>query len=475
MLFYGIVSVIFLIGMVLVIRAVRCKKNERKLTDKKEDYTEKQKQYYAERLAKMIRCKTISEADCFQTEEFEKLRIVIRELFPVFCSKAEFISFGEDAYLYCLKGKDNTRNVMLMSHHDVVKADGIWKYPPFEGCIRENRVWGRGTVDTKTPLFAEFSALEELLEEGFCPPCNIYVFSSHNEEIAGDGAPLAKKYFEEHQIRFAWILDEGGAVIDPPMSGIHCKCAMLAVHEKGRYTLKLTAKVEKGHKGLAGDRNSPIVRMAKLISEIEKKPPFLRKMHPQVLAMFENLAPYMNFGMRLIFANMWIFKGILLKVIPRLNASAGEMLGTSCTFKNLSSDKDGNCFAEIFLRCVDETDQGQEIESLKEIAKKYDIFVESAEKGNEYYRPANIESEGYCLIRQTVEETFPYAACAPFILPAGTDARTFSEFSEAVIRFAPIDIDRQQYASVHNIDENINREAIVRAVEFYRNLLKKLS
>ena len=34
----------------------------------------------------------------------------------------------------------------------------------------ENQMWGRGTVDTKTPLFGEFSALEELLEVGYEPP-----------------------------------------------------------------------------------------------------------------------------------------------------------------------------------------------------------------------------------------------------------------------------------------------------------------
>lgn len=51
------------------------------------------------------------------------------------------------------------KNVMLMSRHDVVAAEGEWKYPPFSGQIAENCIWGRGTVDTKTPLFAEFSAL----------------------------------------------------------------------------------------------------------------------------------------------------------------------------------------------------------------------------------------------------------------------------------------------------------------------------
>ena len=43
----------------------------------------------------------------------------------------------------------------------------------------------------------------------------------------------------------------------------------------------------------------------------------------------------------------------------------------------------------------------------------------------------------------------------------------------AVIRFAPIDIDKQQYASVHGENENISVEKIHLAVDFYRELIGK--
>ena len=313
---------------------------------------------------------------------------------------------------------------MLMSHHDVVPAEGKWNYPPFSGQIAEGCIWGRGTVDTKTPLFAEFSALEELLEEGWIPPCNVYLVSSHNEEIAGDGVPLVLQWLKEQKITFEWILDEGGAVIDAPMSGMDCKYAMLAVHEKGRYTIRVKAAQTAGHGSLVKQLKSPAVRIAGLITKIEKKQPFIRKIHPEVLVMFESLAPYMKLPMRLIFANMWCFGGILKRLIPVLNAQAGSMLGTTCTFKNLRTAENGDCTAEVFFRCV--------------------------------------------------EEEFGYAACAPFILPAGTDARHFSELSDAVIRFAPIDINNQQYASVHDKNENIGMESVVRAVAFYKTVLRKL-
>ena len=44
--------------------------------------------------------------------------------------------------------------------------------------------------------------------------------------------------------------------------------------------------------------------------------------------------------------------------------------------------------------------------------------------------------------------------------------------SAAVIRFAPIDIDNKQYASVHGENENISVDRLSLAVEFYKKLLK---
>lgn len=57
-------------------------------------------------------------------------------------------------------------------------------------------------------------------------------------------------------------------------------------------------------------------------------------------------------------------------------------------------------------------------------------------------------------------------------MPVGTDVRTFTDLSDAVIRFAPIDIDKKQYANVHNDDENFSIDKLGLVVKFYKELLK---
>lgn len=256
---------------VLVFNAIKIKVKARKLTEEKLHTTQAQQMEYAERLGKMIRCETVSKEGSFDDTEFEKLRKVMVELFPLVHQKAQKLTFGDDCWIYKIEGKDTTRNIMVMSHHDVVGVQGEWKYPGFCGEVHEGALWGRGTVDTKTPLFAEFQAIEELLAEGFVPECNLYIGSSHNEEIGGDGIPLAVKYFKENNITFETVLDEGGAIIDPPLAGMKCKCAMMAVHEKGRRRIICTAEEGTSHAGLSGNTNTPVARMSAFINEVNSK------------------------------------------------------------------------------------------------------------------------------------------------------------------------------------------------------------
>lgn len=470
---YCILAVLVLFLIVLVINAVRCKAKARKLGSERTYASSEEQEYYLNRLAKMIRCKTISVKGSFDDTEFRKLRNVMEELFPLVHRKAEKMTFSDDCWMYKIPGKDTSRNIMLMSHHDVVAATGDWKHEPFSGEVAEDAIWGRGTVDTKTPLFAEFSAVEELLKEGYEPPCNLYIGSSHNEEIAGDGIPEALKYFEKNNITFELILDEGGAIIDPPMGGVVCNCAMLAIHEKGRHKIICTAEKGDSHTGLAANPETPVVRMSRFITEINTKNIFIRRIYPEVKAMFEGLAPYMVFPMRLIFANLWCFAPLLKVLIPKINAQAAAMIGTMCSFNDISSENEGKkCTASAFLRCVNDGDLVKDIAAMKKVAEKYGITMEDAAEGNEYHKPADFTKPQFAYVKQCVGEVFPQVAAAPFVLPAGTDARHFSDICPCVVRFAPIRIDNTQFKSVHSPNENIGVKAVPDAVAFYRHLLK---
>ena len=466
----GLVIVAFL--LILIFNVLKAKLTARKLSERKQYKTEEEQTEYAKRLSEMIKCETVSKEGSFDDTEFKKLRDVMETLFPEIHKQAEKMTFSDDCWVYKIKGKDESRNIMLMSHHDVVAVSGEWLHPGFCGEIFDGALWGRGTVDTKTPLFAEFQALEELLSDGFVPECNVFIGSSHNEEIGGDGIPEALKYFKENNIEFETILDEGGAIISPPLAGIKANCAMMAVHEKGRYTLNCYAKDTSGHKGLAANSNTPVARMSAFITEVNTKNIFIKRLYPEVKAMFTHLCPYAPFIMTVLFSNLWCFGSLLKTVMPKINAQAGSMVGTTCSFNEINTNKeDKYCHAKAFLRPVKEDDLAKDLEEIKKVAKKYDIELVPAEN-NECFKSTDVNSKSVEYTKKCINDIFPDVIPAPYILPAGTDARHLCGISKCVIRFAPIEMNDQQFASVHSENENISLEAIANCVVFYKHYLK---
>lgn len=465
-------ALILFILILLLVTAVKTA-GARKLTAPPEAPARERSEYYAARLQRMIQCRTISVRGSYDDTEFARLREVMAELFPVVHRQAEKMTFGDDCWIYHIQGKDSARNVMLMSHHDVVAAEGEWLHEPFAGEIAEGRIWGRGTVDTKTPLFAEFSALEELLSQGWEPACSVWIGSSHNEELGGNGIPKALEYFKEKGITFDVILDEGGAVIEPPLGGMKCeKCAMVAVHEKGRGIINCTASSGSGHAGLtSATKSTPVERMADFIAEINAGDIFIRRLNPQIKAMFSHLAPYCSFPMNVIFSNLWCFGGLLRRIMPRLNPQAGGLIGSTCAAYEINGSSDSKqCSAKLFLRGVDAGDIQKDFDALGAVAAKHGVSIEF-DSSSEYHEPADMSQPAFAYTMRCLGDVFPQYPASPFILPAGTDARTLTDVCRCVLRFAPIRLSAEQLASVHSENENIDIDSLPVCVDFYKRFL----
>ena len=440
----------------------------RKLEGQHPTFTDEELKAYAQTFSRMLQCATVSVAGSHDDTEFAKLRSVVEEAFPLLHQKAERRILAEDCWLYKIPGKDTSRNILLMSHHDVVPADDDWTMPAFEGIIKDGKVYGRGAADTKGSLCAILFGMEEMLRDGIVPPVNVYIVSSHNEELGGNGMSATLEYCRENGITFEVILDEGGAIVEPPLPGMNCEmCAMVAVHEKGRLKLKCTAKNESSHVSLTAFKGNPVERMSQFINEITTKNVFIRRMNPQTRAMFTTLAPYCKFPMKFVFRNLWLFGGILLKVLPKMNATAGGMVGTTCNFQKIEgSTNDKVCTSSVMLRNINAEDLKTDYAAFKAVADKYGITLET--ERDEYYAPANIDAPAYAYTMECLARVFPRYPAAPYILPAGTDAWRLTPVCDCVLRFAPTRMSKQQLGSIHSADENLDISAIGEATTFYK-------
>ncbi len=438
---------------------------------------EKNKEY-ALKLKQLIDCKTVWTAEDTNRAEFEKFYDRVAALFPNLHSKAKRLRFGTGCFFYVLENPNAKENVLLMSHHDVVDGGEGWDTDPFCAAQKDGCLWGRGTVDTKTPLFAQLQAVEELLSEGYdFPNMNLYIGSSDNEEVSGDGMVLAVDYFKCSGIRFDVILDEGGAITTGMIPGVSAKSAVVAVHEKGRHLYRCAVKEDtQGHGGLNPTTGSPVSRLAAFITEVERSRIFRPTIAPEVRATFTAHAPYMSFPLNLVFGNFGLFSPLIQKIMAGI-PQAAAMLTTGVTFTTCQAGdpsrpryKAKAAETYLFLRCIREETLQQERTQIEKLGEKYGVTLELVER--DYCVPSGFDSRPFQALEKQLHENFPDVIVAPFLLTAGTDARRFTDICDAILRFAPIDLSKQQFASIHGKNENITIQNIGQCVLFYKDFVR---
>lgn len=435
---------------------------------------------YAAVLKQMVDCKTVWQKDGENAGEYERFYRIVTESFPNLHSRARRLTFGGGCFFYVIEGNNPQKNILLMSHHDVVDGGEGWDTDPFCAAVKDGALWGRGTVDTKTPLFAELQAAEELLAEGYAfDGMTLYIGSSHNEEVSGDGMVLAAEFFRQQGIRFDVILDEGGAITTGMVPGVTAKSAMVAVHEKGRHLYRCTVRENsQGHGGLNPTSGSPVAALSKFITRVSKSRMFKASFAPEVKATFTRHADYMAFPLNLVFGNFTLFSPLIKKIMAKI-PQAAAMISTGVTFttfhagdEDLPQIKAREAQAHMFLRCIREEDLQRELAEVRKIADEYSVEIQEVLR--DYCRPSSFRDRPFQVLEQVLHENFPDVIVAPFLLTAGTDARRFSEIADSILRFAPIDLNKQQFSSVHGKNENITIQNIGQCVLFYKDFIQKI-
>lgn len=439
---------------------------------------EKRRKRYTEDLAKLIKKETVS---VFEENpditKFREFHDILKEMFPKVFQVCECEDFGGSILLKWKGREDSKLPVMFMNHHDVVEAPGEWKHGPFSGDVADGKLWGRGTLDTKSGLWAMLQAAQELIEEGFMPGRDLYFESACTEETTGKGAESISKALEERNVRFDMVFDEGGMIMREPIGGAKGTFAMVGMGEKGDCILKFIARSAGGHASTPG-KNTPLVRLGAFMAEVDRKCPFQSEISPVVREMFKRISPYMG-SLGLVTGHTEIFGGLLKAVLPGISPTAGAMLKTTLAFTMAQASEGRNVLPQTAwvvgdMRFSHHQGEASSIAALKTIADKYDIEIEIIEHGIDS-GIADYKSEGFRLLEKAVKATFPEVdAAVPYIMTGASDSRFFGRICKNCFRFLPFQIDEQQLDSIHGLNENINIDTLVPAVDYYKYLMREV-
>ena len=90
-------------------------------------------------------------------------------------------------------GSGRGRSLLFNGHMDTVPAGDGWTLDPWSGEIREGRLYGRGSIDMKGGVAAQFGALCALRKAGLCCCGDLFAESVVDEEWGGGGGTLAAR------------------------------------------------------------------------------------------------------------------------------------------------------------------------------------------------------------------------------------------------------------------------------------------
>ena len=148
--------------------------------------------------------------------------------------------------------------IIFESHADTVSVDGM-TVNPFHGLIKEGRIYGRGTCDTKGSGAGMLWALKDYLQLT-SRPNNIAVLFVTDEEVAKTGATA----FVQHQLGHLGWKPTGIIVGEPTL------CQPVVAHN-GVIRWKINTQGVAAHSSNPSNGQSAISAMAKLILEFEKE------------------------------------------------------------------------------------------------------------------------------------------------------------------------------------------------------------
>ncbi|HEY9121991.1 MAG TPA: M20 family peptidase [Brevefilum sp.] len=483
-----VVLILFLVGFV-ILRTALYSPPQKKLPTR--DFVSIDGRSVAERLGLAVQYRTIADHDPSKIDanSFMGLHRLFKTLYPQVHDKLLLETVNDYSLLYTWQGKNpDLKPIMLISHLDVVPADeseeGGWKYPPFSGEIAEDCVWGRGTLDIKNGVIGIFEAVEFLIKQDFEPERTVYLGFGHDEEIGGEnGAAAIAALLKSRNVELACLLDEGGAVIDAFLPGVETPVGAIGISEKGYLSLKLSVSVDGGHSSMP-PQETAIGILSKAIANLESKP------MPAHLEVVEFLMSYLGsalpFTQRMLFANTWLFGGILKKKLAKSNMLNASMRTTTAPTIVNAGVKDnilpGKAEAVVNFRIMPGDDLRGVYEMVLARINDERVIVSPLEgetlEGESGWNPspvADTESPYFNRLENLVRQAFPGSLTCPYLVLGGTDARRYAPVTANAFRFNPVRVSREDLQRMHGVDECLSIENCAKMTSFYVAYIQEIS
>ncbi|MGI5241619.1 M20/M25/M40 family metallo-hydrolase [Dactylosporangium sp. CA-139066] len=349
-----------------------------------------------------------------------------------------------------LPGADPGRGALLVHGHlDVVPADASdWSVPPFEGEIRQGYLWGRGAIDMKHMVAMSLAVARRFKRDGIVPERDI-VFAFLADEEAGGG--LGAGWLVDHRPE----LFEGVTEAISEVGGFSytvrddVRAYLVETAEKGSMWLRLKVRGAAGHGSLVHTDNAA-VKLAAALTRLDS--------HRFPLVLTEPVREFLTGVSEL--TGEPLDPDDPETAVARLGSLArmiGATLRDTANTTMLSAGYKANVVPAVAEATVDgRMLPGREAAFERELAE---VLGPGVEMEWDTLPPVQTTFDGRLVdaMAAAIEAEDPGARVLPYMLAAGTDAKSFQRLGIRHFGFAPLRLppDLDFTSLFHGVDERV--------------------
>jgi acetylornithine deacetylase/succinyl-diaminopimelate desuccinylase-like protein len=372
-----------------------------------------------------------------------------------------------------LPGADPARGALLIHGHlDVVPAEAAdWSVHPFSGAVSDGYVWGRGAVDMKDMCGMMLAIARHFKREGIVPPRDLVFAFVADEEHGGKYG--AQWLVDNRPDLFTGVSEAigevgGFSVTVPRRDGGERRLYLIETAEKGLLWMRLTARGQAGHGSMVHDDNA-VTTIAGAVARLgaHEFPMIRTDTVAQFLAAVSEETGLSFDGDDVETA--------IAKLGPIARMVGGNTLRDTANPTMLKAGYKANVIPataeavvdcrvlpgrqEAFLRTVDELIG-------PDVTREWISELPSYETG--------FEGDLVDAMNDAILVVDPEARIVPYLLSAGTDAKSFARLGIRCFGFAPLRLppDLDFSALFHGVDERVPVDALTFGARVLEHFLK---